>query len=352
MKKFEIENILNLRKARTHLIILLFSTLIVFLNTILKSDMRNWNMFLNGFILAYVQIELFLYLAYIIFKHVGRGSSPGEITKILLSRFALFLIVCFVAALIVMIIFLYIKQLLRGEGMSNVLSNFFTYEFRGWFRTTIFGFSLGAVIYIIVLWQDALKNEQKMREANLIFQNETLKTQVNPHFLFNSLNTISSLIQTQPATAEKFINNLSSVYRYILENVQKDRVPLQSELDFINRYFNLHKVRDEEKIKLHIDVALSVTFEILPVSLQILIENAIKHNIATRENPLIINIYTEYTDSQYIVVKNNLQRKASQLNSMKIGLKNLHERVKLVTGKLLIIEETDSDYIVKIPLTA
>jgi sensor histidine kinase YesM len=307
-------------------------------------------MFLNGFILAFVQIEIFLYLAHLIFKKDYYGSSPGEITKILLSRFALFFIVCFVAALIVMIIFLYIKQLLRGEGLSNVIFNFLTYEFRGWFKSTIFGLSLGAVIYIIVLWQDALKNEQKMREENLIFQNETLKTQVNPHFLFNSLNTISSLIQTQPATAEKFINNLSSVYRYILENVQKDRISLQSELDFINGYFNLHKVRDEEKIMLNIDIPLAGKFEILPVSLQILVENAIKHNVATRENPLIINIFTEYTDSHYIVVKNNLQRKASQLNSMKIGIKNLRERVKLITGRVLIVEERNSDFIVKMPL--
>ena len=100
---------------------------------------------------------------------------------------------------------------------------------------------------------------------------------MTPHFLFNSLNTISSLVQSQPGTAEKFINNLSSVYRYILENGQRDKVPLKSELDFIIGYFNLYKIRDEEKIILNIEDIDSGMFEILPVSLQILLENGIKH---------------------------------------------------------------------------
>ena len=108
----------------------------------------------------------------------------------------------------------------------------------------------------------------------------------------------------QPETAERFIKNLSSVYRYILENGQKDTVPLQSELDFITGYFDLHKVRDEEKILLKIDVRDAERYRILPVSLQILLENAIKHNTATRENQLRISIYIE---DQFIIVKNNLQ---------------------------------------------
>jgi LytS/YehU family sensor histidine kinase len=192
-----------------------------------------------------------------------------------------------------------------------------------------------------------LRREQKFREEKLIFQNETLKSQVNPHFLFNSLNTVSSLIQTNPDKAEQFINNLSSVYRYILENGQKDKVPIQSELDLTNKYFDLHRVRDEEKITLSIDYTDADSYQILPVSLQILIENAIKHNIATRENPLKISICFE---GQYIVVKNNLQVKATQLKSTGIGLKNLAERVRLISGKDLIIEEDDNSFIVKIPL--
>jgi LytS/YehU family sensor histidine kinase len=170
---------------------------------------------------------------------------------------------------------------------------------------------------------------------------------VNPHFLFNSLNTISSLIRAHPEAAERFINNLSSVYRYIIENGQKDNVPLQSELDFITGYYNLHKVRDEEKILLSIDAPDSDRFRILPVSLQILLENAIKHNIATRENQLRISIFIE---DQYIVVRNNLQRKAMQMKSTMTGLKNLAERARLVTKRNLVVLETNDHFIVKLPL--
>jgi len=186
-----------------------------------------------------------------------------------------------------------------------------------------------------------------LREENLIFQNETLKNQVNPHFLFNSLNTISSLVQSEPEAAERFINNLSAIYRYILENVQKDSVPLRSELDFLTDFYSLHKTRDEEKILLSVEAPGAERFRILPVSLQILLENAIKHNIATRENPLIITVKIE---DQYITVRNNLQKKATQLISTKTGLKNLAERSRLITGKVLIIEEDAHFFTVKLPL--
>ncbi len=180
-----------------------------------------------------------------------------------------------------------------------------------------------------------------------MFQNETLRSQVNPHFLFNSLNTVSALIQSQPDVAEKFINDLSSIYRYILENGQKDKIPLKLELDFITGYFNLHKIRDDGKIILDLDISDADNFEILPVSLQILVENAILHNMATRENPLTISIYVE---NKFVVVKNNLQKKATQLKSTKKGLGNLAERVRLITGRALIIEETSTDFTVKTPL--
>jgi len=147
--------------------------------------------------------------------------------------------------------------------------------------------------------------------------------------------------------AEKFINRLSSIYRYILENSSKDRISLELELEFIRDYFFLHKIRDDEKIGLDIQVSNPGKFEILPISLQGLVENAIKHNKATREEPLKILIFI---DGQEIAVKNNLQKLASQIKSTGIGLKNLAERVKLLTGKDLFIEETNTYFLVKMPL--
>jgi LytS/YehU family sensor histidine kinase len=264
-----------------------------------------------------------------------------------LFRFLIFIAGCLLVSMILFIGLQYAGLWINGEDLSKVIYNFIHVDFRIWFRSTISGLSLGAIIFIVMLWQASLKREQKLREENLIFQNETLKTQINPHFLFNSLNTLSALVATQPDVAEEFIHRLSTIYRYILENSSKDRVLLSVELSFIRDYFYLHQIRDEGKIQLEIGVDEAENFEILPVSLQILVENAIKHNKATRENPLIISIYIE---NRYVIVKNNLQRMAAQLKSTQIGLKNLAQRVSLLTGKVLIIEETNNDFIVKIPL--
>jgi LytS/YehU family sensor histidine kinase len=242
---------------------------------------------------------------------------------------------------------MYITSLIHGSGSTEIIYNFFHYGFIKWSKATFGGLLFGAAIFIFIQWQDALKREQKLREENLVFQNETLKNQINPHFLFNSLNTLSSLISIQPEIAEDFIKRLSSIYRYILENSSKDRVPLKAELSFIRDYFYLHKIRDDEKIMLEVKVDEIDKFEILPVSLQILVENAIKHNKATREEPLKISVYVE---GQQIVVKNNLQRMATQIRSTGIGLKNLAERVRLISGRSLIIEETNNYYLVKVPL--
>ncbi len=347
MKRFGIDNVLSQRKPKTHILIILFSALVVMLSVIMSPGPASAERFISVFILIFVQIEFFLLLAHFIFRSLEPGVTRGEITRSVLSRFALFMIACFMSAFVIMILFRYGVRLLSGNNFRGVIPEFFRYEFSGWFKTTIMGLTFGAVIFIIVLWQDALKREQKLREENLIFQNETLRNQVNPHFLFNSLNTLSSLISTKPDIAEKFIIRLSSIYRYILDNSQKDIIALSSELAFISDYFDLHKVRDEEKINLRIDLTDTESFHIIPVSLQILVENAVKHNMATRENPLEIEVYIE---NQHIVVKNSLQRMSSALKSTRIGLKNLNERLKLITGKELIIEELDKYFIVKVPL--
>jgi LytS/YehU family sensor histidine kinase len=282
-----------------------------------------------------------------LFADLNFDRSPGEITRIVLSRFLFFLAGCLFISMVLFILLQYAGLLIAGEDLSNVVYNFIHEGIGPWFKSTISGLSVGGVIFIVLLWQSSLKREQQLREEKLIFQNETLKNQVNPHFLFNSLNTLSALVATQPEVAEEFIHRLSSIYRYILENSSKDRVPLGVELSFINDYYYLHKIRDDGKILLDIKVNESDDYEILPVSLQILVENAIKHNKATRESPLRISIYIE---NKYVIVKNNLQKMALQLNSTQIGLKNLDQRVSLVTKKALIIEETTTEFIVKIPL--
>ncbi len=347
MKASALVDILNLRKPVSHILILLFSLIVTLITFVTGKYSGQSHFSFSLFIMVFAQLEVFIFLGNILFADLNFDKSPAEITRIVLIRFTVFLVACLLLSMIIFVLLQFAGLRIKGEDDSKVIYNFIHFGFSTWFKSTFKGLTIGAIIFIVLLWQTSLRREQKLKEENLIFQNETLKSQVNPHFLFNSLNTVSSLIQSDPEKAEQFINNLSSVYRYILENGQKDKVPLQSELDLLNRYFDLHRVRDEEKISLSIDYSYADNYQILPVSLQILLENAIKHNAATRENPLKISVYFE---DQYIVVKNNLQKKATQLKSTGIGLRNLAERIRLVSGKALIIEENENFFITKIPL--
>ena len=347
MKALSIQYIIDQRRLPVHILIAVISIIIAAIFSIGKTGNHFRGFQIHTFLLLLIQVEAFIYIASRVFRKISPVYTRKEVTRILLVRFSLFFVICFIAAIIIFILFMYFSSLISGNSSADVISNFLKYEFKGWFRSTFLGLMFGAAIFLVIQWQDALKSVQKLVEQNLIFQNETLKNQVNPHFLFNSLNTLSSLVSTQPEIAEKFISRLSSIYRYILENSSKDRIPLELELSFIRDYFFLHKIRDDEKIELEIQVSDPGKFEILPISLQGLIENAIKHNKATREEPLKIIIFIE---GQEIVVKNNLQKMASQVRSTGIGLKNLAERVKLITGRDLFIEETNIYFLVRIPL--
>lgn len=347
MKKFSLDKIVDQGRLFPHIAFLLFSILVAGFSYIIGKFSSSFSDQLGLTILIFIELEVFILIARMIFWRPSPDTTSREFLRNILFRFLIFYIACFFSAMIIFILFRYFVNWLNDLDLDGVIYNFFHSEFNSWFKSTIIGLSLGAVIFLFIQWTDALKRERKLKEESLIFQNETLKNQINPHFLFNSLNTVSSLISTKPEMAERFVNKLSSIYRYIVENSHKNKVTLQSELEFISDYFELHKIRDEEKILLSIDAPDADTLWILPVSLQILTENAIKHNKATRENPLKISIYIE---NQYIVVKNNLQKMALKLKSTKIGLKNLAERVKLTTRKELVIEETNTDFIVKLPL--
>jgi LytS/YehU family sensor histidine kinase len=155
-------------------------------------------------------------------------------------------------------------------------------------------------------------------------------------------------VRNDPDLSEQYIQKLSMIYRYILENENKELVPLSAEIEFVNNYFSLQKMRDEEKIELKIELKEIENVEVLPVSLQLLVENALKHNSATRKNQLEIVIHFEGLDK--IVVRNNLQKKTQLIGSSKIGLKNLNERSRLILNREIEIQETADEFVVKIPV--
>ncbi|MDR1980615.1 MAG: histidine kinase [Tannerellaceae bacterium] len=209
------------------------------------------------------------------------------------------------------------------------------------------GLFICCMVFFYTTWRQAIGREQKLREENLKYQYRTLKAQVNPHFLFNSLNTLSEIVYEDAKKADHYIQKLSGIYRYILDNEDVDLIPLTKELAFITTYFELQKERAGNKIGLQIQVSDSEKFSIVPVSLQILVENALKHNSISEKIPLKIDIYKEDT---LIVVSNNIQRKNNMDNSYGSGLANLKERVKLITGREMAVNQKDNEFIVKIPI--
>lgn len=299
-------------------------------------------------VLTFVQLEIFVTLG-VWFFHSIKSDDTNFIRKMLLRLVLFYLTVLGIAFIMFLVLFTY-HFLKSGFDFSLYFQSLveLNYELKNFFIATIVGFLFGALFFFYSQWTDALKNLQKLREEKLIFQYETLKNQVNPHFLFNSLNSLSSLVKTNPDLSEVFILKLSSVYRYILENSDKEMVPLATELEFVQNYFDLQKIRDGEKIDLKVEIIDAENMYILPVSLQLLVENAFKHNAATRNNPLEIVVHNEGMDK--LVVRNNLQEKTQLKNSSKIGLKNLNERCRLIVNREIEIQETAHEFVVKLPV--
>ncbi len=302
--------------------------------------------FMNMLVITFLQLEIFIWLGTWFFQSLEAGI-PGFKKKMLIRLVLFYFLVLFIALSFFLIMYSY--YFFRGGGeFSNFWTGLFHSEMKGFFSAALIGFSLGALFFFYVQWADALKREQKLTREKLIYQYETLKRQVNPHFLFNSLNSLSSLVKKDPDLSEKFIQKLSSVYRYILENEEIEMVPLSTELEFVSNFFYLQKIRDEEKISLKVELNGNGNVQILPVSIQLLVENALKHNSATRKNPLEITIHFEGLDK--LVVRNNLQKKTQLNGSSKKGLKNLNERCKLILQREIEVLETNEEFVVKVPV--
>jgi ligand-binding sensor domain-containing protein len=179
-------------------------------------------------------------------------------------------------------------------------------------------------------------------------QYQNLINHLNPHFLFNSLTSLNSLIMTEPKAASKFLQKLSLIYRYILQNKDKEMVSLEQELAFVKNYIELQKSRFEDGLQINIDIKTDyLLYRIVPVTLQNLFENAIKHNSVEEDNPLIISVFV---DEDYLFVENNLQRKKFVDSSNKQGLDSLKNLYHYLSTKPLEIIETETEFIVKIPL--
>src|SRR3954471_17980135 len=190
---------------------------------------------------------------------------------------------------------------------------------------------------------------QKMEVAKVEAELEALKSQIDPHFIFNSLNTLSYLITREPQSAKLYNDTLAKVYRYILCNKEKDLVLLKEELEFISNYFYLLKIRFSDTVNMVIEIMdmNSEDYLIPPISLQTLVENAIKHNEFNEGDPLDIKIAIS---SNYVVIRNPVRPKEASAPSNKIGLNNLDNRYKLITRRNIVIENNFKYFTVRLPI--
>ena len=203
-------------------------------------------------------------------------------------------------------------------------------------------------VYFIDRWKDSLLKTERLEKEKSQVQFDNLKNQLNPHFLFNALTSLNSLIFDNQELASQFLQQLSKVYRYVLQNKEKNFVLLSTELDFIANYVQLLETRFQGALKINFEINDDAREKaIVPVTLQILIENAIKHNVVDKDKKLFIEIITV---GDYLIVSNNLQLRKTVETSNKVGLENLKSLYKFLTDKPVLVEPTEDRFYVKVPL--
>lgn len=203
-------------------------------------------------------------------------------------------------------------------------------------------------IYFYYQLKISIEERERAKQAQVRSELAGLRNQVNPHFLFNSMNTLMNIVTEDQQLAVSFLKKLSKVYRYVLENRAEQIIPLSKELDFIHSYVFLQKERFKGNLEVKIDIPEQYLEQhIIPLSLQILFENSIKHNIISRKKPLCIEVFVE---NGKLLVRNNLQRKEQVMDSTKVGLENIKTRYRFFTEEQVEVKENEKYFSVAIPL--
>ncbi|WP_339701644.1 histidine kinase [uncultured Roseivirga sp.] len=216
--------------------------------------------------------------------------------------------------------------------------------------TFVISFFLNSVEFL-KNWKKASLDAERLKKEQMEAKYETLKNQVNPHFLFNSLNALTNLVYEDQDQAAKFIRELSKVYRYVLDTRAQEVVSLKTEMDFVNSYLFLQKIRFDEKLQLNISIEGFEQKMLPPMAIQMLLENAIKHNVIAEEEPLTIHI--EIENGEKLVVRNNLQKKNIPIEeSSEMGLSNIKSRYEFLSATPVEVIDEPSEFIVKLPLLA
>jgi hypothetical protein len=204
-------------------------------------------------------------------------------------------------------------------------------------------------VYFFEQWKQHIQRSEALARENIQSQLEVLKSQIDPHFLFNSLNTLAALIDDTNEPAQKYLEQLSDVYRYVLLSKDKNTVTLEEELKFVESYIYLIKARFRENVKIDNQISSAYhQYMVPPLTLQMLVENAIKHNIISKERPLTIRLALD--KDEYLSIENNVQEKSTFEKSTKVGLQNIVNRYNFLTQKKIEVLHNKQVFSVKIPL--
>ncbi|MEM0992858.1 MAG: histidine kinase [Bacteroidota bacterium] len=233
---------------------------------------------------------------------------------------------------------------------SNPIDTFKGMEWNFYFWlfiiTYLISFFLAARGFLLN-WRQSEIRAAQLKEAQTAAQYESLQNQVNPHFLFNSLNVLSTLVYKDQDVAAKFIKQLSVVYRYVLQAKDKEVVSLSTELEALDAYIFLIQMRFAEGLIIENELPRSEDIQVLPLSLQMLLENAVKHNSVQVDQPLRIRLFMA---ADGIQVVNNIQRKSNEQTSMGIGLENIRKRYKYLSDQEVVVTEQDGCFQVVLPV--
>ena len=263
------------------------------------------------------------------------------------------ILIGFIGSFIISIGVIFILRIFEDviiEGSSFAL--FFEKEkFSNYLVTIIITFVVTLAFhafYLYKAYQETRLKEQKIIAGTANAKFESLKNQIDPHFLFNSLNVLSSLIEENPENAQRFTTSLSKIYRYVLEQKDKELVTVSEELAFAKTYMNLLKMRFENSITFELPENFdNADAKVVPLSLQLLLENTIKHNVVSENKPLHIKIYIK---DNFLVVENNLQKKEVLQDRKGVGLQNIVSRYAILSRRKVLIDENKEAFAVYLPI--
>jgi len=254
----------------------------------------------------------------------------------------------FLSLFVIFLLRLFINTIIENKSLRFFIANESASDY---VVASIFTFFILLIVHFIYLYKGYQENkvkEQKIIAGTANAKFESLKNQIDPHFLFNSLNVLSSLIEENPENAQRFTTSLSKIYRYVLEQKDKELVSIEEELAFAKTYMNLLKMRFENSLFYELPTTnINPEAKVVPLSLQLLLENTVKHNVVSEQRPLHIRIFME---GDYLAIQNDYQKKEILQERKGVGLQNIINRYGIITNRKVLIEQNEKTFTVKIPV--